>query len=119
MKPQTLPTYLTIPGLKYKAALNRTDSKDPGVIVAAVCEVMDISVEAMMACGRKREMVLARQMAIKLIFKYAGFTKTAIGKFFGKDHTSIIHHLRVIEDILETETEARKTFQLIELKLID
>lgn len=62
------------------------------------------------ACGvnnilkvcRERDVVLARQMACKLMRDNLMMSFKSIGEVFGKDHSSIMHGIRRINDLLDS-----------------
>ena len=46
---------------------------------------------------------IARHIAIHLCRARTGETLSAIGKFFGRDHSTVINAMRRIEDLLEVK----------------
>jgi Bacterial dnaA protein helix-turn-helix len=55
------------------------------------------------------DVVHARQMACYMIRKYTNIPKLAIGrKYFGQDHSTIIHSIRVIESDIVTNNRGTK-----------
>lgn len=71
-------------------------------ILIACAEEFGVTVESLISKSRKRHLVAARQMAMKLIrynFKYPLSVKE-IGKVFHRDHTTVIHSTATIMDYL-------------------
>ena len=67
---------------------------------------------------RKREVVVARQMCMFLMKKYTRFSFKTIGdRFAGKDHSTVIHACRQIQDLLDTDEGTRSDMEEILLKL--
>ena len=50
-------------------------------------------------------MANARQIAIYLIRSLTGLTLDNIGKVFGRDHSTILHSIRKVEDALPNDPE--------------
>jgi len=50
----------------------------------------------MMSGSRKRTIVLPRMVLMYKLYQ-TGFTLTEVGAIFGKDHTTVIHAIRLIE----------------------
>lgn len=63
-----------------------------------------ISLESLKGRSRKKEIVIARQTAIHLSKKYTTHSLKSIGAYFGgRDHTTIIHALQMVEDLLRSD----------------
>lgn len=76
--------------------------------MAAICKIvsdkMGVSVLDMKLKTRKREPVAARQMAQYLIRKtYPSIALTTIGEFFNRDHSTVLHSIDVVEDMIFTK----------------
>ena len=56
-------------------------------------EQYEITVEDMLAFGRRQECVLARQRAM-VDLREQGWTTTRIARVFGFNHSSVVYHLR-------------------------
>ena len=74
----------------------------------AICKIvsdkMGVSVIDMKLKTRKREPVAARQMAQYLIRKaYPSIALTTIGEFFNRDHSTVLHSIDVVEDMIFTK----------------
>jgi len=62
---------------------------------------------------RSRERVMARQLFFFLCRKYTRHTLKSLGKYIGgKDHTTVVHGVRVYKNLLTTNDQlAHKTLQ--------
>lgn len=60
-------------------------------------EQYEITVDDMLAHGRKKECVLARRMTM-VDLREQGWTTTRIARVFDFDHTSVVYHLRKAEE---------------------
>lgn len=69
-------------------------------VCAESCQVSDI-----MSISRKRDTVIARQLAWKVMHDHLGYTFVKIGLIFGKNHATIISGLRVINNCLSVKDD--------------
>ena len=71
-------------------------------------------VELMKAKTRKREVVEARQIAMFLAKKHTDLSLKAIGFHFGKrDHSTVIHAITTVNDMMDTDRKFNATMQEI------
>lgn len=74
-------------------------------IQKSVAEYFKIDVELLKAKVKKREIVVPRQVAIYLCKRYTQLTLAMIGQNFGgRDHSTVIHALQTVEDMMETDS---------------
>lgn len=59
--------------------------------------------------GRKRSIVQAK-MIFSLILNQNGISKKEIGRILGYDHTSIIHHVVTIKNIINQDNDVRNFY---------
>lgn len=52
---------------------------------------------------RKREIVIARQMSMKLIHQKGKYSLATIGRFFNKDHATVLHAVKCIANLRDTD----------------
>jgi chromosomal replication initiator protein len=64
--------------------------------ITTVCKDYNISYEDIMSRSRKRSIVLPRMVLMYKLYQ-TGFTLMEVGAIFGKDHTTVIHAIRLIE----------------------
>jgi chromosomal replication initiator protein len=73
-------------------------------IQKTVADYFKLDVESLKAKVKKREIVVPRQVAIYLCKRYTQLTLSVIGQNFGgRDHSTIIHALQSVEDMMETD----------------
>ena len=90
----------------------------PDLIIDTVSEFYNISIETIKSNSRKHEIALARQMAIYLIKEFTKLPLKAIGQEFGgRDHTTIMHSCRAIDDYLMFDKSVRKSYDKIKSQL--
>lgn len=71
-------------------------------IINDVCQRSGIEKEKILSRSRKKEIVAARFACMYLLRKEAFMTFAAIGRIFGRDHTTAIHALSSVENLLDT-----------------
>lgn len=100
-----------------KRVLNRNEDNILTVekIQKFVSDAFKIKVNDLKSKNRSKQIVTARQIAMKLIQKYLNKTLKEIGKVFGgKDHTTVLSSIRKIDSKLEKDTQLIKVFKQIE-----
>ena len=66
--------------------------------------------------SRKREIVEPRQIATTLVRELTRLSLKGIGlRFGGLDHSSIIHSLSTVNDLVITDKDYRKTFEHVKV----
>ncbi|MCQ2286555.1 MAG: chromosomal replication initiator protein DnaA [Bacteroidales bacterium] len=87
-------------------------------IQKVVCDYFGIAVDKINANTRKREIVQARQFCMFFAKKYTKLPLSTIGKYCGdKDHATVLHSCRVIENLLDTDKKIRSCAEDIEKKM--
>ncbi len=72
-------------------------------IVFMVCQELGISPERVFSKTRKREISVARQISIHIIRENTFYSLKSIGRFFERDHTTIIHAIDTVADMSFTD----------------
>jgi chromosomal replication initiation ATPase DnaA len=87
-----------------------------GQIAALAAGIYQVPVESLHRKNRDEEVVLPRQLAMYLAREH-GWTLTAIGRHFEKDHGTVIHACRVVRDKTDINLEFRTCVQAALAKL--
>ena len=94
---------------------NSTQEVSVEYIVNVVCNHLNIQTEEFYSKSKKREMVQARQLAMHFAKKYTKCSLSAIGQQCGgKDHATVIHALKTVANLLETDKQFRTLATSIE-----
>ncbi len=89
-----------------------------GDIKQAVSEKFEVEIKLMESKTRKHEITLARQMAIYIAKQLTELSLKQIGASFGgRDHSTVLHSCRAIEDYLATDSSVKNAYQNIMKKL--
>jgi hypothetical protein len=91
-------------------------------ITDTVAMVWGVTAHSMRSKTRKREVVEARQIAMVLCMVFLKSTLAATGqKFGGRDHSTVIHAKRVVQDMLDTDASYRvkykRCYKMIEARV--
>lgn len=86
-------------------------------IITCVCEEMGTSQEDFFKSTRKRNVVQARQLSMYFAKRYTKASLVVIGEKCGKkDHATVIHALKTIDNLLDTDKQFRLMAEKIEQK---
>ena len=84
-------------------------------IQKTVSEYYGIPLDDLKAKTRKKEIVTARQVAMYFCKEFTNHSLKSIGYHFGgRDHSTVIHAVQTVNDIMETDTSFRNS--VLELK---
>jgi chromosomal replication initiator protein len=86
----------------------------PDLILQAVCKLFSLNKQELLGNGRQKNVALARQIAMWLYKNELEFSYPYIGKLFGgRDHSTIIHGCRKIDDLYERDLKIREKISLL------
>jgi chromosomal replication initiator protein len=81
-------------------------------IQKTVSEHFKVDLEAMKGKVKKREIVIPRQVAMYFCKRYTQLTLSLIGgNFGGRDHSTVIHALESVEDMMKTDPNFKNTVE--------
>jgi len=79
-------------------------------IQKTVADYFKVSLEQMKSKVKKREIVIPRQVAMYFCKRYTQLTLALIGgNFGGRDHSTVIHALESVEDMMKTDVNFKNT----------
>ncbi len=78
------------------------------------CAYFGIAEDLVLGRSRNREIVQARHVGMYFSKKLTGHSLATIGRYFGgKDHSTVIHACRCVENLMETDPNFRETLKRI------
>lgn len=78
-------------------------------VIQAVCAFYDISLDDVKGRSRKRDIVLARQVAMYIAKEHTDVSLMAIGRELGRrDHTTVLYATRSVKDLMDTSPIVRQ-----------
>ena len=88
-------------------------------VVSIVAEYYNIRVTELSSARRLRHIARARQVAMFLSKRSTTDSLANIGKKFGKkDHTTVIHAVRTIEKLMQSDKNIKEDIRILERKLV-
>lgn len=88
-------------------------------IVTAVTAFYDVTLSNLQSKRRQRSIALPRQVCMYLARRYTRYSLEEIGGYFGgRDHTTVLHAVRMITAHRDRDNEMDKTLTAIESKLV-
>ncbi len=88
------------------------------IVQQQVAAHYNISLDDLKGKSRKKELVTARQVAMHLIKKYTNHSLKSIGAYFGgRDHTTVIHAVQVIDQLLDKDLGYARLYATLESKI--
>ena len=103
--------YYTMPGILTKRKL------DELTIIEFVCKEMNVKYKDALSKDRSRILVLTRNMCYAILKTYVGATVASIGRLFFRDHTTVLHGLRMHQQDLRTNDIYQEQFDEIRFLL--
>ncbi len=87
-------------------------------ILSSVADFYNVAIEDLLRQSRKKEFVKPRQIAMYVARKELGSSYPTIGDFFGgRDHTTVMHGVEKVENLVNTSESLKQEVDLILDKL--
>jgi chromosomal replication initiator protein len=86
----------------------------PQRIAQATAAYYSLPIEVLRGSRRTNNIALPRQVAMYLMRKHTGMSLTAIGEWFRRDHTTVLHGCAKIERLSMSEMRLREALRRIE-----
>jgi len=84
----------------------------PEAVIAVVADTYNVSIEDLKGSSRRREISIARQVAMYLMRQYTDLSLPKIGEIFGgKDHTTVMYSCEKITQLKDTDTDLARTLR--------
>lgn len=82
-------------------------------------EYYGVSHNAIVGKKKDRNIAYARQIAMYLCYKLLEITVSAIGNSFNRDHSTVLHSIKIIENKLKTSREVVEEVELLEKRILE
>ena len=102
-----------------KEVIRSERSYTPEYIVEKTASFYDLSPEDILGKGKTKNIAAARQMATYLMRKLTTLTLEEIGGVMNRDHTTILHSIRKIEDSVNTDAALGDTVRDITANIMN
>ncbi|MDH5380049.1 MAG: chromosomal replication initiator protein DnaA, partial [Cyclobacteriaceae bacterium] len=91
---------------------------DIDYIQKTVAEYFDVNAKALKDKVRKKEIVMARQVAMYLAKEFTRHSLKAIGMHFGgRDHSTVIHSIQTVEDLCDVNSGFKSSLEDLKKKI--
>ncbi len=85
---------------------------EPQEVIQKVAERFGLRPEDLVGGGRKKEVVLPRQVAMYLVRELTRASLPEIGQLFGgRDHTTVLYAIQKIQELVENDREVQRLIQ--------
>lgn len=111
--------YMCVPGIKEKYREECAPVITPEKIIVTVCNHFTLPVAQVKSKSREQELVYARHIIFYLLRKYASMTLKSAGALFNRDHTTVIHSVETLNNLMDTEPNVRDEVELLEAAIKD
>jgi chromosomal replication initiator protein len=92
----------------------------PELVLHAVCQHFRVSLAELVGPGRRREIVLPRQIAMYLLREELGLSLVEIGqRLGGRDHTTVLHGVDKVEEQLRSDEQLRADVLAVRARLYE
>lgn len=110
-------TYLGMPGVKreYRASLPHVITLEK--IIKVVCKYYNLSLKELEMKDRHRDKVRARHVIFYFIRKFTNMSLKDTAGIFFMDHTTVIHGLQKLKDLMDVELELKAQVDLLEQQI--
>jgi len=97
----------------------REPSVDPEEILRRVAEHFGLRPEDLKGSGRRKEVVLPRQLAMYLVRELTRASLPEIGQFFGgRDHTTVLYAIQKVQELVESDREVQNLLRTLKEALL-
>ena len=110
--------YWSMPSLRERQKAMKEKINYVDNIIKEICKYYSLTQDQVKGKSRKREIVKARFIAIYIIRTETDFKLSAIGRIFNRDHSTILHSIRIINDTLTLKYDTDISDELTEIKKI-
>lgn len=74
-------------------------------VLDVVSEYTGVDKSSILGRSRYREVMRARHLFVYLAVEHTGRSVSELGRFCNKDHTTIIHSVKLVSDLIETNND--------------
>lgn len=89
----------------------------PEAIRDFIAQQFNLSAQDLLSKSRKKELTFARQLSMYFSRKYTEKALNEIGKAFNRDHSTVVHSIRVITEAIQRSTSTKGQIGMLDTKL--
>jgi chromosomal replication initiation ATPase DnaA len=115
------PNYYSYPGMRgtvmSRVVSQQTRLEMVGKVMIEVGEFYGVSDAEIISESRVKNKSQARMIFSYLCYNYLRLNKSQIAAILNRDHTTIIHHLKTLDDLMFTEPRLKSQVELLASKI--
>ena len=98
-----------------KSMINKLIHLEPDDVIHLVCDYLKVSKSVALSKSQKTIPIKARSISMYFMYHHMNMSQTEVGSYFvgrkgGKDHASIIHALKTLNNLTDTDSRYRRQF---------
>ncbi len=101
----------------YESRRSLVDSSIKILAIREVTEYLQIPEPSIYIKTRKRDIVYARHLIYYFLLRKTKYTLEAIGSFFDRDHTAVIHGVESLADLIDTDEKVRNDIRFLDRRI--
>ncbi len=91
----------------------------PDFIVKAVAKYFEMDADSLLSKNKSQEFIIPRQIAMYMVREMTNLSFPQIGKFFGKDHSTVMHATKKLEEKMKTDNDLKTQIQDVKNSILD
>lgn len=112
-------SYTIAPGLPKGTLVKVQDTNSRrDKILEVICGYFQVNLDQLKAKTRQRHVVLPRQVAMVMLRKHTHLGIVKIGRFFLRDHTTVLHSSTTVINLCYTDPEIKRQVDEVENKIL-
>lgn len=119
LKSTNMISYMGLPGLKGETQLPPVARRTAEYIEYLVSEHYQQHMDKLKGPRRHREATFSRQVIMFLTRRYTHLSLKDVGMRFNRDHTTVIHSVRTINNLMDSDPLIRSEIQHFEKKILE
>lgn len=120
LRPLTL-QYWAIPGVKKETMPKLKHSNSVPIpahdIIKMVCEYYNLEFDKVTSKDRSRYVCYPRHILMLLLYTYCDRSLKTTGDILNRDHTTVLHGIRTIQNLTETDDVIRAEVDMFKFKI--
>lgn len=96
---------------------DRTDNEKIDFLFSTMRSEFGLTRVELCSKSRKRELVEYRQIAMHILKGYTTLGCSAIGRIFKKDHATVLHSIKTVENLLRTDKNFAYKFNSVKQRV--
>jgi len=110
-------SYMALAGVNQADTFHESQVRPPNVIETLVCNYFNENIEDIRKKHRHRNFVVCRQIIMFLMRRHTQTSLKEIGQRFNRDHTTVIHSVVAVCNLIDTDENYKNQIAYLESQL--